>query len=125
MPKNKWKSISKRKRQKIVYNIRFKINENVISSDIPLVVKSVFSRHFDHGVHKRSRNYAVKNAIVNNIAAELAILKQKEHQSGVFKAIVSACSGINITCNNLAKHLKIHRNSDSMDSFFNLKCYLF
>ena len=71
------------------------------------------------------KNYHAKSAIVENIVNELDNLKRKEHQSGAFRALVSACAGSNITQAELARQLKIHRNAVRAVIFFQIKSILF
>jgi arginine repressor len=111
MPKKQWNDILPQERRKIVNGIKQSILKSVVLEDVPSVLKAVFTKQFDFGLHLQSQNYATTNAIVSNISKELNIIKQREHQSGVFKAIVSACSGANIKNNDLANLLRIHRNS--------------
>ena len=82
------------------------------------LLSAVFSSQFNHGMHSRSKDYHAKSAIVENIVNELDNLKRKEHQSGAFRALVSACAGSNITQAELARQLKIHRNAVRAVMFF-------
>ena len=107
----KWNTIGINGRAAIVKKIRRSLCRYVAKEDIKKLVKAVFTKKFDHGIFSRSRDYFEKAAIVSNIAKELAALKNKEHQSGAFRALLSACCGANICSSSVAKQLKIHRNT--------------
>lgn len=114
MPSRKlnWSDISEVERKRIIYGVRKSIRRSpVIPRDIPRLLKAVFNKNFDFGLHPQSAEFVSKSAIVSNIADELSILKQKEHQSGAMKAIVAACSGSNIKGADLARQLRIHRST--------------
>ena len=111
MPKRLWGDIPINDKKKLVYKVRRALSKYVVTSDIPKLVKAVFTKKFDQGVYSRSMDYDAKCSIVDNIARELAIIGRKEHQSGVFRAFVSACYGNNISAKELAKQLRIHRNT--------------
>ena len=89
------------------------VHKYIVSKDIPKLVGSVFTRNFEYGMHATSKDYLAKSAIVENIARELVTLRRKEHQSGTFQALLSACTGPNITILEVANQLKVHRNTVS------------
>jgi hypothetical protein len=114
MPARKlnWCDISEVERKKIIYGVRRSIKRSpVIFRDIPRLLKAVFNKNFDFGLHPQSAKFVSMSAIVSNVADELSILKQKEHQSGVMMAIVAACSGSNIKGADLARQLRIDRST--------------
>jgi hypothetical protein len=88
--KRMWQYIPVLERKRIIYKVRRTLSKHVVPGDIVKVIKSVFTEAFNHGLHARSKDYVAKAAVVENIATELSILKEKEHQSGAFKALVSA-----------------------------------
>ena len=109
--KRRWRNIPPLNRKAIVRRIRNLISRDVERVDINKLLKSVFTKKFDFGMHEMAIDYPHKSAIVNSIARELMDLKRKEHQSGAFRALVSACARGNLPVAELARQLKIHRNT--------------
>jgi len=109
--KRRWRNIPPLNRKAIVRRIRNLICRDVERVDINKLLKSVFTKKFDFGMHEMAIDYPHKSAIVNSIARELMALKRKEHQSGAFRALVSACARGNLPVAELARQLKIHRNT--------------
>jgi hypothetical protein len=104
--------LSRARRRKIVNDIRTFITQSVPDlEDIPTVLKLVFNKNFDYGLHKKAKNNAEQSAIISNLQQSLKQIANKEHQSGTFRAIVSTAMGTNIHKQRLAHHLKISRNS--------------
>lgn len=50
-------------------------------------------------------------AIVDNLKKTLKEIAKKEHQSGMFNALITAVSGANISQRALAKQLSVNRKS--------------
>jgi hypothetical protein len=104
--------LSRAKRRKIVNNIRTLIAQSVSNvEEIPTLLKYVFNKNFDYGLHKKAKINAEQSAIISNLQQSLKQIANKEHQSGTFRAIVLATMGRNIQKQRLAYHLKISRNS--------------
>ena len=118
LPPIPWSMINQTRRAKIVFKIRKLILKYGNLTNMNKLLSAVFSSQFNHGMHSRSNDYHAKSAIVENIVNELDNLKRKEHQSGAFRALVSACAGSNITQAELARQLKIHRNAVRAVIFF-------
>ena len=111
--KRLWREVPIKDRKSLVHKIRRVLSKYIVSKDIPKLVRSVFTKNFDYGMHATSKDYLAKSAIVENIAKELVTLRRKEHQSGAFQALLSACTGSNITVLEVANQLKVHRNTVS------------
>ena len=111
--KRLWREVPIKDRKSLVHKIRRVLSKYIVSKDIPKLVRSVFTKNFDYGMHDTSKDYLAKSAIVENIARELVTLRRKEHQSGAFQALLSACTGSNITVLEVANQLKVHRNTVS------------
>ena len=105
-------NLSRAKKRTLVLKIRNLITSSVCTKeDIPHLLKSVFTKNFDYGLCGRSQDLIEKNAIIKNVRRSLKEIRNKEHQSGTFRAIVTVCSGDNISKGRLAHQLRIARNS--------------
>src|SRR5690242_20403465 len=105
-------NLSRAKKRTLVLKIRNLITSSVATKEnIPHLLKCVFTKKFDYGICGRSQNLIEKKAIIRNVRRSLTEIRNKEHQSGTFRAIVTVCSGDNISKERLAHQLKIARNS--------------
>ena len=99
------------KKRRLINQIRTFLSRYFAMTDKHKLLRAVFTKNFDHGLHVRSKDYLAKSAIIENISQELNTLRRKEHQSGAFQAVLSACCGSNISSLELARQLKVHRHS--------------
>ena len=106
-----WSSLDPLRKKRMIYKIHKVLSKYMKKTDGKQLLKSVFTKKFDHGLYERSNDHFSKSAIVENIVKELARLKKNEHQSGAFQALLSACCGSNMSASALARLLKVHRSS--------------
>jgi hypothetical protein len=57
----------------------------------------------------KKEHYISSLAIIDNLRATLKEVNRKEHQSGIFNALLTAVSGSNISQRALARQLKVSR----------------
>ena len=106
-----WDTMDLPKKRRLINQIRTFLSRYFAMTDKHKLLRAVFTKNFDHGLHVRSKDYLAKSAIIENISQELNTLRRKEHQSGAFQAVLSACCGSNISSLELARQLKVHRHT--------------